>query len=549
MLTVRDRYDDAEVAGFYADGVWRRTSLSGEVVAQAEQRPDKLFVCDSTSSLTFGELREQSLRLAVGLHRLGVRRGDRVVVQLPNWTEFPTLATATSRIGAVLVPVLPIYRRAEVDYIVGHAEPVLAFTPVEFRRFGHLAMFEELRDLPASTLRHVVAVRADAGLPAGVLTLADLLAEGSLTDLETEIEGRDADPDDPLLIMYTSGTTSFPKGCLHTLNTIRSSALVMAESFAYTDQDVQFGPSPIVHASGMVHSFVLPLVMGASSHLMEVWDPAEALRRMERHRITAAAGATAFLEMMLQAAAPGAHDLSSLRYWACAGSPIPAAVIERAAKVFPRTRWLSVYGRSENLLTTMCRLGDPPERAVTSDGAALAGARVEIVGPNGQELPPGEEGDIAYWGPSHMLGYHRDPEQTAALFTASGLSTSGDLGRMDAAGFVRVTGRSKDIVVRGGMNISAQELEDHLAGHPSVSAVAVVAMPDQRLGEKVCVYAVPRGDAALTLGSITDFLRSRQVANQKLPEHLEVVAELPMTATGKVQKHLLRASIREKVGG
>lgn len=544
MLTVEDRYDATEVAGFYADGLWRGESLYEEVVAQAQQRPEKRFVFDSTSSLTFGELHEQALRIAVGLHRLGVRRGDRVAVQLPNWVEFTAIAVAVTRIGAVLVPVLPIYRRAEVDYIVGHSEAVVAFTPVEFRRFEHAAMFG---DLAGGQLREVIAVRAEGDSPEGCLSLSDLAVAGELADLEAEIHGLDADPDEPFLIMYTSGTTSFPKGCLHTLNTIRSSALVMARSFGYTEDDVQFGPSPIVHASGMVHSFLLPLVNGASSHLMEIWDPAEALRRIDQHRITAGAGATAFLEMMLQANEPGAHDLSTLRYWACAGSPIPAAVIERAAKVFPRTRWLSVYGRSENLLTTMCRLEDPPERAVTSDGAALAGARVEIVGPDGLELPRGQEGDITYHGPSHMLGYFKDPEQTAALFTNSGQSLSGDLGRMDADGFVRVTGRLKDIVVRGGMNISAQELEDHLAGHPRVSVVAVVAMPDQRLGEKVCVYVVAKGDEPLTLDDINDHLRGLQVANQKLPEHLEVVAELPMTATGKVQKHLLRADIREKL--
>jgi acyl-CoA synthetase (AMP-forming)/AMP-acid ligase II len=544
MLTVYDRYDAREVAGFYADGLWRRTSLYGEVVVQAEQRPDKGCVSDSTSSLTFVELREQALRIAVGLHRLGVRRGDRVVVQLPNWTELIALIVAISRIGAVLVPVLPIYRRAEVEYVVRHSEAVVALAPVEFRRFEHVVMF---RELSGTQLRQVVAVRAEGDQPEGVPSLDDLAAEGSLADLEAEVAGLDADPDDPFLIMYTSGTTSFPKGCLHTLNTIRSSALMMGDSFEYTEDDVQFGPSPVAHASGMVHSFLLPLVHGASSHLMEIWDPAEALRRIDERRITTAAGATAFLEMMLEAHRSGAHDLSTLRYWACAGSPIPAAVIERAAPVFPGTRWLSVYGRSENLLTTMCRLSDPPERAATSDGAAPAGARVEVVGPDGMELPRGEEGDIGYAGPSHMLGYFKDPAQTAALFTRSGLSLSGDLGRMGPDGFVRVTGRMKDIVVRGGMNISAQELEGHLAGHPQVRAVAVVAMPDQRLGEKVCVYVVPKGEAPVTLETINDHLRRQHVATQKLPERLEVVAELPMTPTGKVQKHLLRADVRAKL--
>ena len=544
MTDAHDRYDEAEIARFYADGLWRRRSLYDEAVAQAEARSDKRFVFDSTTSLTYAELRERALRIAVGLHRRGIRRGDRVVVQLPNWTEFPVLAVAIARIGAILVPVMPIYRRAEVEHIVQHSGAVLAVTAGEFRRFDHVAMFQ---NLPPTDLREIIAVRAEEDRSAGATPLAAIVAEGSRGDLEAEIEGLDGDPDDGFLIIYSSGTTSAPKGCFHTLNTVRSTALVMADSFGYTEHDVQFGPSPVAHGAGLVHSILLPMLTGASSHLMEIWDPKDALRRIAEHRLTAAAGATTFLQMMLDAHRPGAHDLSSLRYWACAGSPIPAPVIERASTVFPQTRWLSVYGRSENFLTTMCRLEEPPERAVTSDGAALAGAVVQVVGPDGRELPRGEEGDIAYRGPSHMLEYYRDPEQTAALFTTAGMSRSGDLGTMDEDGFVRVTGRKSDIVIRGGMNISAQELESHLAGHPRLAALAVVPMPDDRLGEKVCVYAVPRDSGPLTLDDVNDHLRGLGVATQKLPEHLEVVREIPMTATGKVQKHVLRADIEQKL--
>jgi cyclohexanecarboxylate-CoA ligase len=200
------------------------------------------------------------------------------------------------------------------------------------------------------------------------------------------------------------------------------------------------------------------------------------------------------------------------------------------------------------MLTTMCTAADPAGQAAHSDGAAVAGAQVAIVGQDGREVPRGEEGDIAYRGPSHMLEYFRDEAQTEALFTPDGFSRSGDLGRMDADGYVRVTGRLKDIVIRGGMNISAREIEDHLADHPGIAGVAVVGMPDERLGEKVCAYVTPAGPGAgPTLREITDFLRARHVAVQKLPERLEVVSELPMTATGKVKKHELRADIRKKL--
>jgi cyclohexanecarboxylate-CoA ligase len=403
-------------------------------------------------------------------------------------------------------------------------------------------MFERLRErCPA--LRALYVARGDgaAGEP-----LEDLAADGPIADLEAEA-GPDSSPDDGLMIVYTSGTTSRPKGCFHTFNTVRASAATIARNLDYGEGDVQFGPSPITHGTGIVTSVVLPLLAGATSQLMEVWEPERGLMLIEEHRCTAAVTATPFLRMLMSAYDPGRHDVSSLRRWVCAGSPIPASVVAKAGEVFSGCRTLSLYGRSENFLTTMCTVRDPAGRSVTSDGSASDGAVVAVVGEDGRELPRGEEGDIAYRGPSHMIEYFRDGEATAALFTADGLSRSGDLGRMDADGFVRVTGRTKDIVIRGGMNISAREIEEHLEHHPRIAAVAVVGMPDERLGERVCAYVVPSGGADLTLDDVTSFLRGHRVAVQKLPERLELVAELPMTTTGKVQKHELRADVARKL--
>jgi cyclohexanecarboxylate-CoA ligase len=408
-------------------------------------------------------------------------------------------------------------------------------------------MFAGLRrEVPG--LRRVYVARPDREPDPAVATpLPDLVAEGSIEALEEEA-GPGSSPDDGFLIVYTSGTTSRPKGCFHTFNTLRASAAAIAEGLRYGERDVQFGPSPITHSTGLVTSVVLPLLKGATSCLMEVFEPEAALRWIEQYGCTAAVTATPFLQMLMSAYDPEKHDASSLRFWVCAGSPIPGAVIAKAGELFSGCRTLSLYGRSENMLTTMCTAADPAGQAAHSDGAAVAGAQVAIVGQDGCEVPRGEEGDIAYRGPSHMLEYFRDEAQTEALFTPDGFSRSGDLGRMDADGYVRVTGRLKDIVIRGGMNISAREVEDHLIDHPGIAGVAVVGMPDERLGEKVCAYVTPAGPGAgPTLREITDFLRARQVAVQKLPERLEVVSELPMTATGKVKKHELRADIRKKL--
>ncbi|MFJ8812987.1 AMP-binding protein [Amycolatopsis thermoflava] len=534
-VTVQDRYGDDDIRAFYAAGYWQQGGLAQLADERADSHGDKVFVSDGTSGRTYGAVRDQAARLASGLHRLGVGRGDRVAVQLPNWTEFAVIALAVSRLGAILVPIMPIYRGAEVGYVLRHAGAKVAITCEEFRGFGHLEMFRGLRaELP--DLAELVVVRGQ-----GAVTFDELL---DVPDTGTEAR---VSADEPFLIVYTSGTTSRPKGCLHTVNTLRASAAAIAKSVRYTEDDVQFGPSPITHSTGLVTSVVLPMLTGASSHLMEAWEPEEGLQRIAKHGCTAAVTATPFLQMLTAAHDPDRHDASTLRLWVCAGSPIPGSVVRRASEQFAGCRVLSLYGRSENFLTTMCTIDDPPERSATSDGAALAGASVKVVDEFGDEVPRGIEGDIAYRGPSHMLQYYRDPEQTAALFTPDGYSRSGDLGFMDADGYVRVTGRLKDIVIRGGLNISARELEDLLAEHPMVDQVAVVGMPDERLGERVCAYVVPAAGQEPALEDLTGYLRERDVATPKLPERLELLDRLPLTATGKVRKHVLREDIRTKL--
>lgn len=545
--TVHDRYQPDQIEGYYAAGLWQSKSFNSLISERAEAHGKRRFCFDSTSSLTYADYRDQVLRLAVGLRRQGIQPGDRVAVQLPNWTEFPVIAAALSRIRAIIVPIMPIYRDDEVGYTLQHSGAVAAITCEDFKGFNHLEMFQRLRS-SAPDVRFLVAVRPLGPVDQGeALSYQDLLVDGSWEDLEAEA-GEDSSPDDGFLIVYTSGTTSRPKGCYHTFNTLHASARAMADGLAYTSDDVQFGPSPITHSTGLVTSVLLPMLVGAQSHFMEAWDPEEGLRRIEQHKCTAAVTATPFIQMLMGAYDHERHDPSSLRLWVCAGSPIPGSVVEQAAEMLPGCRTLSLYGRSENMTTTMCKLDDPRERAVTSDGSAIAGAEVKIVDSEGREVARGEEGDIAFRGPSHMLEYFNDPQQTEALFTPEGFSRSGDLGRMDEDGFVRVTGRLKDIVIRGGMNISAREIEEHLLSHPAIENAAVVGMPDERLGEKVCAYVVLKpGADPLSVEQTAEFLRSHGVATQKLPERIEITEGFPMTATGKIQKHLLRADVAEKL--
>ncbi|MDT5291336.1 MAG: hypothetical protein QOG79_4270 [Mycobacterium sp.] len=546
-----DRYSPQQIEYYYREGLWSTETVHDLLSLRVQENPDKVFATDGTRSLTYRELFDAGQRLAVGLHRQGLRRGDTAAVQLPNWVEFIQVLAALSRLGVVMVPIMPIYRHEDVNYVLSDADIQAVFTPAHFSKFDYLDMYLGLRrEHPDLT---IVVARPDSDAQAvvdaddAVFTLQELEAD---TDDDSALRELDdpPGPDDPFVIVYTSGTTSRPKGCVHTFNTYCAGARAMVGPFGYTESDVQFGPSPIAHTTGLVTSVLLPMLTGAATHVMAKWDPARGIEEISRYGCTAAVTAPTFLHALLSDYDAARHDLSSLRLWTCAGAPVPAAVVERAGTALPNIKVLSLYGRSENLVTTTCSVTDDVSRALSSDGTAMPGAEVKIFDDSGCEVPRGVEGDIAYRGPAHMIEYLGNSAETAALFTQDGFSRSGDLGRMTADGYVRVTGRTKDIVIRGGMNISVREIEDHLAHHPALQAFSVVGMPDERLGERVCCFVVTAsGHDTPTVEDLRDFLLDKGMPIQKTPERVVAVAVLPMTATGKVLKHELRKDIERRL--
>jgi cyclohexanecarboxylate-CoA ligase len=546
-----DRYSPQQIEYYYREGLWSTETVHDLLSLRVQENPDKVFATDGTRSLTYRELFDAGQRLAVGLHRQGLRRGDTAAVQLPNWVEFIQVLAALSRLGVVMVPIMPIYRHEDVNYVLSDADIQAVFTPAHFSKFDYLDMYLGLRrEHPDLT---IVVARPDSDAQAvvdaddAVFTLQELEAD---TDDDSALRELDdpPGPDDPFVIVYTSGTTSRPKGCVHTFNTYCAGARAMVGPFGYTESDVQFGPSPIAHTTGLVTSVLLPMLTGAATHVMAKWDPARGIEEISRYGCTAAVTAPTFLHTLLSDYDAARHDLSSLRLWTCAGAPVPAAVVERAGTALPNIKVLSLYGRSENLVTTTCSVTDDVSRALSSDGTAMPGAEVKIFDDSGCEVPRGVEGDIAYRGPAHMIEYLGNSAETAALFTQDGFSRSGDLGRMTADGYVRVTGRTKDIVIRGGMNISVREIEDHLAHHPALQAFSVVGMPDERLGERVCCFVVTAsGHDTPTVEDLRDFLLDKGMPIQKTPERVVAVAVLPMTATGKVLKHELRKDIERRL--
>jgi cyclohexanecarboxylate-CoA ligase len=532
-----------DVERYRAAGDWQDDVLFAIVEKGARAHPERVFVTDGERTISYEDLRADAIRLAAGLSALGVGRGDRVAVQMPNWAEFATITVALSRLGAILVPIMAIFRKDEVGFTLRHAAARVIIGPDFFNKFDYRGMYEQLRaEIPE--LDSVLIARAEHPESLGESrALESLFVDGDVDELDASL-GETAGPDDPCLIVYTSGTTSRPKGCVHTFNTLHAAAIGMIRKLGVTEHDVAFCPSPVCHSTGLVTGLVLPLVAGGGTHFMPSWNPAEGLERIATYRTTMTVTATPFIIGAMQAYDPAIHDFSSMRYWVCAGAPIPGSVVQGAHARFPGCTVLSLYGRTENMITTMCGPDDPPERSAMTDGGALPGGAVKIVDRDGVEVARGEDGDIAYRGPSHMLRYHEDPENTAELYTHDGFSRSGDLAYMDADGYIRVNGRIKDIIIRGGVNISSREVEDLLVTHEAVQDAAVVSMPDSRLGERSCAFVIPRpGVPAPTLQELTDFLRGKEIAVQKLPERLELVDSFPMTAVGKVRKNVLRERV------
>lgn len=540
MTVSADPQFEDQVRAYHEAGYWDRTTFVTAIDHWAEVDPGHPYISDGTGSYSYGEFRRSAWNLAGGLVGLGVRPGDRVVVQLPNWNEFFLVYAAIARIGAVMVPVVSVYREHEVQFIVENSEAVGLITAGQFRGFDHASMGAKIAAAVSSVAFHVT-VRAGAG--EGRVDLAALLAA------EHDIAGLPPVPaaDDPHLILYSSGTESRPKGCLHTWNTAAFLPKQAVPVLGMTRSDVMFVPSPVAHTLGLTLGVMAPTIAGAQAHLLDVFSPAAALERIDAYQCTGTASPAPFIRMLIDAYDPAAHDVSQLRFWLTAGAAIPASLVQEAQDRLSGCRVVSAYGSSEIMMATVCRPEDSVERVATSDGAPVPGVDLRIVDFDEQESAPGTEGEIRYRGPGRMLEYWRRPELTAGGQDAGGWWRTGDLGRIDEHGYLRVTGRIKDIIIRGGFNISAREVEEALLLHPAVADVAVVGLPDDAVGERACAVVVARDDTRLTLDDLRRHLADdHQIAVWKVPERVEYVDEFPRTATGKIQKFALRAKYGDR---
>ena len=528
--------DPVLAARFRAEGHWRGETLDDVFrAAVAARAPGDVAVVQAGNRLTWGELDQQVSAVATGLAELGVGTGDVVSVQLPNWPEFVVLNFAVARIGAVLNSLPATFRHRELEYILTRARPRVYVIPRQVGSVDFLPRAEALQE-SVPELEHIVVVRGDPGRAIAFDRLV-LTPPADLAHLAPA-------GDDLGFLVFTSGTEAMPKGVLYTHDILVFSVRSVVEALGVGSGDVIFMTSPLASTTGVLNGMDMLAILQTKLVLLERWNPQVAAGLIERERCAFTFIAATFLHDLTYLDGIGSQDLSSFRLFACGGSPIPVKLARDAERVLG-CRVLRAYGASEQTFVVITRPSDRSERAYTTDGLALPGREVRILNSAGQLAEPGEPGEIVCRGPNVAVGYFDAPQLNAQSFDQDGFYHSSDLGVMDADGYLTVVGRKKEMIIRGGMNISPMEIETRLAEHPCVSEVAVVGYPDSRLGERVCAFVVPRPGTSPALADLAAFLFAGGMAKYKLPERLEIVDALPRTPVGKVHKASLSALLGE----
>jgi cyclohexanecarboxylate-CoA ligase len=495
--------------------------LIDDLERHARERPDALAIAEASGrELSWSALKDESERLAARLLDLGVSAGESVAFQLPNRLEFVTIALATLRIGAVCEPLMPIFRERELQFMLRESAARVLFVPDQFRGHDHAGMARALSDaLPA--LEHVLILDATALPPA--------------PREELQVDARSPEPADIAQLLFTSGSTGEPKGVLHRHEVLEGAADAHIRHFGLGADDVIYVPSPLAHQTGFLYGMWIAIRLGVPQVLQDVWNAELGIDAMRRYGVT-----------FVQAATPFLADLTALgerpeplRTFVATGAAIPRE-LARAARETLGAEVGGAWGTTESCLGTAFAPGEEPKLAWQTDGRALDDVTLRVVDDRGESLPPGSEGNFEVRTPWLFEGYLNRPEATAEALTDDGFYRTGDLARLDAGGYMRITGRVKDVINRGGEKVPVAEIEQLLYAHPAVRDVAIVAMPDERLGERACAFVVLEPGAELDLDGVRAHLDSHRVSKTYWPERLERVDGLPKTPSGKIRKYVLR---------
>lgn len=533
-------FNEQRRAAYRQQGLWGDASLADYWQQTARAMPDKIAVVDNHgATYTYSALDHAASCLANWMLAKGIESGDRIAFQLPGWCEFTVIYLACLKIGAVSVPLLPSWREAELVWVLNKCQAKMFFAPTLFKQTRPVDLILPLQNqLPQ--LQQIVGV--DKLAPAtSSLSLSQIIADNIPLTTAITTHG-----DELAAVLFTSGTEGLPKGVMLTHNNILASERAYCARLNLTWLDVFMMPAPLGHATGFLHGVTAPFLIGARSVLLDIFTPDACLALLEQQRCTCMLGATPFVYDLLNLLEKQPADLSALRFFLCGGTTIPKKVASECQQL--GIKLLSVYGSTESSPHAVVNLDDPLSRFMHTDGYAAAGVEIKVVNDARKTLPPGCEGEEASRGPNVFMGYFDEPELTARALDEEGWYYSGDLCRMDEAGYIKITGRKKDIIVRGGENISSREVEDILLQHPKIHDACVVAMPDERLGERSCAYVVLKAPHhSLSLEEVVAFFSRKRVAKYKYPEHIVVIEKLPRTASGKIQKFLLRKDIMRRL--
>ncbi len=528
------------------EGYWLNKTILDSLNEAVYQYPDKVALVSykiedqSEKSFTYREMLHTANKISLGLKRLGVQKQDIVSCQLPNWWEFTLLYIACRRIGAVLNPLMPIFRERELSFMLKHTETKVLIVPKVFRKFDHEKLAYQLQK-NIESLEHVVVVGGE-----GENSFEKLLLNHGL-DNDPQILNTLNDvtitADDIAQLVFTSGTTGEPKGVMHTANTLFSNIVPYAKRLHLSKDDVIFMGSPMAHQTGFMYGLIMPVLLKAKAVLQDVWDVNTAIDLIHKHEVTFTMASTPFLNDLSEAVLDTHQSLDSLKLFLCAGAPIPSTLVQKARQNMG-VKVISAWGMTECGAVTTTRPEDDDERSFNTDGLPLPGVEVKIVDDHGEVLPPHQSGTLMIRSCSNFGGYMKRPHLNET--SEDGWFDTGDIAYLDEQGYIRIAGRKKDVIIRGGENIPVAEVESLIYLHPDIATVALVPYPDERMGEKACaIVKLKEGAHTIVLKDLVDFLKRHNLANQYLPERLEVWEDIPMTPSGKIQKFKLRDLLQQ----
>lgn len=530
----------SRISEMYQQGFWSDKTLLDFFDQAANEAPNRTAIVDSNSEtqrstrLSYQELSDKVDNIALGMINLGIEKHDVVSFQLPNWWQFAATHLACLKIGAISNPLMPIFRERELTFMLGFAESKLLIIPKIFRGHDHVAMLDSIRpELPA--LENIIAIGGEAPI-----SFENLLLEHNLNntlDKESLFQQRKLGADEVCQIIYTSGTTGMPKGVMHTSNTLLSSAHSYLENLELGQEDVFFMGSPLAHQTGFLYGMLAPIVLKTTVALLDVWSAKTAWPIINKEKVNFTMASTPFLADLVASPLAQKCNSNSFRIFVCGGAPVPRALVKSAQDQL-QLNVATVWGMSEHGAVTCTHLDDAEDKIFNTDGEALLGMEVRIVDKHHQPVAAGEKGALQARGAFTFVGYLKKPE--AYTVDLQGWFDTGDLAEMDDDGYIRITGRSKDIIIRGGENIPVVEIENLLYKHDAIQDVAVVAMPDNRLGELGCCFITLNPGFDLSFTNMLEYLAKNKMTKNYWPEHLEILREMPRTPSGKIQKFHLR---------